>query len=348
MALYVTTSGTWGVDYRDEYGRRHRKPVGSKEAALHVLANLRESTHTTRAALSNFQAGESLSVEAARDIYLAHLPVTDRTRWNQQQRIDQFARRAGASRITDATPQLLETFIEERRQEVAPTTLAFEAGVLKRWFRWLAQEHYIMSSPAQALDDRQPRGKPAHVLSYTEEAAVLRELRGWTATKFLIAIDAGLRISEVNALRRNHIDLQQATLTVHARPGTKTRASRTLPLTARLAAALTAHAAHLAPDSLLFTFGGAPIRKGTDFLKKLWPRVGFHFRFHDLRHTFATRLAAHTPNPHAVREALGHALTTLIDPTLPAVTGRYVHPPLEEIRAAIQQMDAANQKGETP
>jgi integrase len=106
-----------------------------------------------------------------------------------------------------------------------------------------------------------------------------------------------------------------------------------------LHAALTEQCTHLAPDSLLFTYGGQPVKKGSDFLKKLWARVGFHFRFHDLRHTFATRLAAVCANPHVVRVALGHALSVFTDPSLPSVTGRYVHPGQEEIRQALYQME---------
>ncbi len=339
MAIYCTADGTWGVDYRDEFGRRHRRIVGAKEAALVILGNIRETTHLTRHAVNNFAAGEALTLIDARDVYLAHQPISDTTRTHQAERMHQFILRAGVTAITHVTPKLLDQFMLERKNEVAPTTLAYEAGVLKRWFHWLAQEHYIISSPAQKLHDRQPLGKPAHVLTYQEERALWPELRNWTRLKIMIALDSGLRISEVHALRRNHIDLIAQTLSVHARPGTKTRKTRVLPLTHRLAEELARHCAHLAPDSLLFTFGGKPMKKGSDFVKKLWIRVQFHFRFHDLRHTFATRLAAVTPNPHVVRDALGHALTSFADPTLPSVTSRYVHPSMEEKRAAVLRME---------
>jgi integrase len=68
--------------------------------------------------------------------------------------------------------------------------------------------------------------------------------------------------------------------------------------------------------------------------------VGAAFRFHDLRHTFATRLAGVAQRPRLVQYLLGHHATT--------PTEKYDHPTQEETRAAIQAMDAANQKGETP
>ncbi len=43
MALYRTAQG-FGVDYRDEFGRRHRKFVGAEEAARRLDRLLREQT----------------------------------------------------------------------------------------------------------------------------------------------------------------------------------------------------------------------------------------------------------------------------------------------------------------
>jgi hypothetical protein len=44
------------------------------------------------------------------------------------------------------------------------------------------------------------------------------------------------------------------------------------------------------PDAFLFTFGGAQVKKGTDFLKNVRPAVGFRFRFHDLRQHADSRI----------------------------------------------------------
>jgi hypothetical protein len=33
LAIYQAADGTFGIDYRDEWGRRHRKPVDTEDAA---------------------------------------------------------------------------------------------------------------------------------------------------------------------------------------------------------------------------------------------------------------------------------------------------------------------------
>jgi integrase len=141
------------------------------------------------------------------------------------------------------------------------------------------------------------------------------------------------------ALRRNHVDLENQTITSWRQ---KTRQTRTIPLTLRLQAMLATTCQGLLPDTLLQQTGGKAVVKGTDFLKKLWPRVGFHFRFHDLRHTFATRIAAATTNPFVVAALLGHSPAHVIyyrGAAVPRVTRRYIQPSLEELRAAVLEME---------
>ncbi len=55
MSVYQTSSG-FGVDWRDEFNRRHRKFVGSREAALRMDQILREQVAVLRGAARNFRA----------------------------------------------------------------------------------------------------------------------------------------------------------------------------------------------------------------------------------------------------------------------------------------------------
>jgi integrase len=101
-------------------------------------------------------------------------------------------------------------------------------------------------------------------------------------------------------------------------------------MTPRLQVALDSISNTLAPDALLFGFAGREVKKGSDALKRIRNKARVGFRFHDLRHTFATRLQAATTNPAIVRDMLGHAPRTSTD--------LYLHPPLAECREAIMKM----------
>lgn len=343
MAIYQTSEGKWGVDYRDEWGIRHRKPVGTQAAASAIHQELLQHKLVARSALTNFAAGESFTLTDARDAYLAHLPVSDRTRWNVQQRIDRLIHFTGNAAIAQVTPRSLVAFGAQRALEVAPTTQAYELQVVKRLFTWLVGQHYLPTSPADALHVIQAQGNPPHILTWTEEAEVLAALHALPRLRVLLALDAGLTVSEIHALRRHNLNFTNHTVTSWR---SKTRRERTIPLTRRLFSVLVEHTAHLAPDSLLLAWAGRQIRKGTDFLKPLRRRIGIHFRFHDLRHTFATRIAATCSNPFVVAALLGHTAPRQVwnpaHQAMPNVTFRYVHPQPEELRAAIDAMEASN------
>ncbi len=330
MALYKIGEG-FGVDYRDEFGRRHRKFVGSEQAALIVEARLKETAAQQRRIVSNFRAAADLSPTDAIAIYLAHLAVGKTTKAHIKERLERIAGRLAVAQVAQITPRLLDAWSQARRHEVAPSTLAQEHGMVKRWTRWLQENWYIPSAPAEHLDTHQPRSTIGKALTHDEEAKALAAATERIRLRILLALDAGLRRGEILALRKNHVDTQARTLKVWS---TKTRTERIIPLTQRLHRALQKATATLAPDSLLTTYGPKGVRFGSDFLRKLRPRAGVSFRFHDLRHTFATRIAAVATNPHVVRVLLGHSART--------VTDLYVHPPLEELRAAILSMEKAN------
>ena len=131
---------------------------------------------------------------------------------------------------------------------------------------------------------------------------MLRVCTARIRAKLLTAIDAGLRVGECNAVRVNHLNLEAGTLLVWS---TKTRTDRIIPLTPRLQMALATLAELRAPDALLFAYGGSQVKKGSDVLKKLRPKAGVQFRFHDLRHTFASRLSEVAQPPSIVRVLLG-------------------------------------------
>lgn len=349
MSIYQLGDGRWGVDYRDEWNKRWRKPVGTKAAAAALHAELLSKKQIIKQSLRNFQVGETYSLADARDDFLAHYPVSDRTKWNVKQRIERLIAFTGNAAIAQITPRVLDAFAAQRFLEVAPTTQAYEIQVVKRLFAWLVHETYITADPSAQLIVPKAQGNPPHVVTYEEEARVLAALSPLPRLRVLLALDAGLTVSEIHALRRQAINFAEATVTTWR---TKTRRERTLPLTRRLHAALSEHTAHLAPDSLILAWAGRQIKKGTDFLKPLRRRIEICFRFHDLRHTFATRVAAACSNPFVVAGLLGHSAPRRVwNPAfnaMPNVTFQYVHPQMPELRAAVEEMETSNPNSQKP
>jgi integrase len=79
-------------------------------------------------------------------------------------------------------------------------------------------------------------------------------------------------------------------------------------------------AIHCRPVGNVFALDGKPLKDIKTGYKAALRRAGLEgrYRFHDLRHTFATRLAENGVDPFTTKDLLGHS--TII------TTQRYTHP----------------------
>lgn len=328
MSIYQAGE-KFGIDYRDEFGRRRRMLIGSRAAAEATFKNLSESAGQARKTLRTMSRAETTTTQEAIDEYIATRALTPERRNKVRKALEKVAARIGNPTTSALTPALIARYAESRRETISQQTAAEENGHIKRFGKWLAEQWYTASNPAEALSTKQSRRSSGQAITETQEENLLRECRvANTRLKALLALDAGLRISEAMALTRNAWNRDEQTLTVWS---TKTRSFRTIPLTRRLTEQLEKICAHLSPGARITT-GTQTRQAGASWLAK-HRRSGPAPRYHDLRHTFASKLAA-VARPHVIRALLGHAPRTTTD--------LYTHPSLEECREAIRAMEAAN------
>lgn len=157
----------------------------------------------------------------------------------------------------------------------------------------------------------------------------------------LLALNTGLRRGELLHLRSHDIDLQRRILTVRGED-TKTRQTRHVPLNSEAANVLRVWAPPLC-DGEEYVFGGAEQLKPLVAIRKTWVAViqaaaVNRFRFHDLRHTFASKLVMAGVDLNTVRELLGHKSV--------AMTLRYAHLAPEHKAAAVEVLVARTREGE--
>ncbi len=170
-------------------------------------------------------------------------------------------------------------------------------------------------------------------------------MKGWVRVPCLIALDAGLRVSEVLALTRRDVDLGRRPPVVVVR-NSKNYQPREVGLTSRLVAALKDYLATLpkGQDALFVgEDGSGPMDRGTlwNAFRAARRRANLPtFRFHDLRHMYGTRLAEAGAPPARIKAALGHR-------TL-AATMRYIdHAPEGAAQSAGQFLDQARALAES-
>jgi integrase len=214
----------------------------------------------------------------------------------------------------------------DKRQERHPDALVFYAP----------EE---VEALARALEDGRHRDPSRPAVGEQEREARLVEDRQ-DAEMVRVAAYAGLRQGELLALRWRDIDFAGSALTIaraisaRVESSTKSGRVRRVPLADQAAAALdrvSSRGRFTAPDDLVFcnAFGR---QLDDSALRRRFRRAqrAAHIRplrYHDLRHTFGSLLAASGVDVVTIQKAMGHsALTT---------TSRYLHarPASEQAKA---------------
>lgn len=201
---------------------------------------------------------------------------------------------------------------------------------------WILRNPMRSGDPLISMADERKRER---IVTREEElrllAACENRYRKHLRPILICALDTGMRRGEILGLKWSDVDFEERVLTIRAF-NTKTMKERQVSLTTRLMIELERiwEESPTNRDFLVFGF--------TDNVKKSWTSVRTKaglpdVRFHDLRHTAATRLvAAHLPLPEVGR-VLGH--------TQANTTYRYVNANIETTRRAAALLDAFNQGG---
>jgi integrase len=226
---------------------------------------------------------------------------------------------------------------KERQRSIA--TVHRELSLLRRVLNvavrngWLVKNPFDMGDALIRPGDEKPRER---ILSREEEARLLAACTGMrehVRAIIICALDTGMRRGELFKLTWNDVDFDNRIITVRAF-NTKTLRERQVAMTERLARELQVRydLSTKEMDSLVFgiTTNASSAFEGARKLAGL-PDL----RFHDLRHTHATRLvSAHIPLSEVGR-VLGH--------TQPATTYRYVNANVDTVRRVAAALDAFNE-----
>ena len=150
---------------------------------------------------------------------------------------------------------------------------------------------------------------------------------------FVVALETGLRLGDLLALTWASVDTKAGF--VRVRMG-KTKEEAVIPISAELAGALESLRFRKDVTGRVFSSGGAAwswtiLRRYFAIAKKL-AGIDRRFRFHDCRHTFASRLASAGVSLQVIAKMLGH--TTI------AMSQRYARPDEDSLRAAVEMVRA--------
>jgi integrase len=147
----------------------------------------------------------------------------------------------------------------------------------------------------------------------------------WLQPIITFACSTGMRRGEILNLEKTDINLENRSATIRT---SKNGEPRIIPLSRR---ALDAVAKAMSVTEKVFGGKGGELLQTANLeynFRMAVKRAGLKdLRFHDLRHTFATRLVQSNADIYAVQRLLGHKSLEM--------TSRYAHHDIESLRRAI-------------
>jgi integrase len=156
--------------------------------------------------------------------------------------------------------------------------------------------------------------RPMRILSMVEEVKLLEEASDHLRPIIRLALHTGMRKTELVELQWEQVDMYHRTITIKK---SKSGKVRYIPMDD-----LVWNQLHTMPGNQergpVFRWRGHSIAKvHKAFLGAVTRAKIPHIRFHDLRHTYATRMLRSGVNPRTVQTILGHASIK--------TTERYMH-----------------------
>jgi integrase len=213
---------------------------------------------------------------------------------------------------------------------VTDTTINRDLEALRHMLLWAVDEGLLTANPLKGMHLVPERRKPRSILGLDEEKLLLPAAAPHLRSIIIIALDTGMRRGELLNQLWEHVDFSRNLLFV-TRSKTAGGEGREIPFTTRVHDLLLAERKE---EGLLFTFKCKPIR----IIKTAWKaavrRAGIRYRrFHDLRHTFNTRLMEAGVMQEVRKALMGHSSGE-------DVNSIYTHVELPAKREAIRKLEA--------
>jgi len=335
-------------------GKRFQESTGATSKTVAREYEKRRKTEMERAAAGMPTDQKATRIRSVADIIK---PYLENYKLNHRPQSITFAtgrltvvqRALGNVVLSDLTEDRIRAYIRQRQGDgVSGRTINMELGELSRA---IGQPWSLLWPKIRKMEERKDVGI---ALSPNQQKALLDGLEDLRTphlpTLIPLLLLTGMRAGEALSLTWGQVDLMDRAVRV-GRAKTSNGTGRTIPINDDLAAILAAHRSWFVArfgeplsDHYLFPWGkplpSDTTKHATDITwgwDKLRETTGVSCRLHDLRHTFATRLAESGASESTMLALMGHMSRAMLE--------RYSHIRMAAKREAVAGI-TLRQKGE--
>jgi len=235
--------------------------------------------------------------------------------------------------LSDITPELIEKYKAKRREQVSSATVNRELACLKTLYSKAVEWDKIQLNPAIKIKKLKENGFKERILTNEEMKNLIEVASPHLKPVLTIALNTGMRRTEILSLKWKDVNFSKGYIFIE---DSKSGRSRKIPMNI-----MTLETLKDIKQASEFVFFNPETKTCIKDVKTAFKTACKkadikNFRFHDLRHTAATKMIEAGIDLVTVSKILGHSNISM--------TMRYAHPTPENMQRAVEVLAEAFKK----
>ena len=340
MGTIFKRGKSWGINFIDPQGQQVRQMVSYyKETAIKVLKKIETEIVEGRYFDRKERKQEILFENFAERFFETYVRLENKDIQRRRNQLNGLIKYFKGKFLSQIDCLLIRDYMSSRIKVLKPASVNREFSLLKSMFnRAIEWDIFDGKNPTNSLKKLQENNERCRWLTEDEQETLLSHCQGLTYVVVLTALKTGMRWGEIIRLKwkqennSNYVDFDNDVIYIHGSLS-KTNKSRHIPLSPFLKERLLTLPKYAGVSYIFWRpETGCGLRSIRSPFDKALERAGIKdFKFHDLRHTFASQLVRNKVDLYVVQKLLGHAS--------PKMTQRYAHLKQDQLWAAIQTID---------
>lgn len=338
MGTIFLRGDSWVGEYKDR-GKIKRVTFGKKGIVTKTMAKemLKKIEQKVKLGQYDMLDAEIPSLKEFTPEYLRHVKdvVQKRSWYRDEYGSKYFLESYGDKKLSEITPKDVDDYKTLRlRNDAKPATVNRELQIIRHLFnlasRW---RKFFGRNPVSESGLLEVHNQVERILTFEEEERLLNSSPPYLRAILTCALNTGMRKGEILTLKWSNVDLENNVITLE-HTNTKSKKTRRIPINTPLRKLLLEQRLKSGGCEYVFPSSNGSPYKRHDSIKRAFEAALRRaeikgLRFHDLRHTAATRMVENGANITAISRILGHAdLKT---------TMRYAHPE-DSLKDAVESL----------
>ena len=293
------------IYYLDYYvdGKRIRRRIGKSKTLAQKALEARKGDVIRREYKIPLKKEKILFEEFAK-IYLDYVKGYKKSARSDGTSLRNMMPYFKGKRLETIHPFAIETFKIKRRKEVKPASVNRELACLKHMFNMAIKWGYAEKNPVKEVKLFKENNERLRYLSAEEEDALIEACAPHLRPIVIVALNTGMRKGEIFGLQWKLVDFRNRTIRIEK---SKNNESRIIPMNELIFEVLRKQRKLNKKEYIFVNKNGKPYTDVKHSFASALKRAGIRdFRFHDLRHTFASNLVMSGADIVTVKELLGH------------------------------------------